>query len=145
MWLHVQGMQYNHNVASCLEAEEQVFDGKGCLPGGAPVPLVFLLLGWGGVALLDTESVKRCVEIIVGGVIVPLHYHCHRAGYLVGVSHNTVEDGVDHAPDIILHVLVIVSSGVDHLCVHLLGQANADVGAASEGARVANRTAQACP
>lgn len=63
LWLCVQGMQDNHDDETCLEAEEKVFDGLICLPGGAPVPLADPLLGWGGLALLDTDSV---------GIIAPL-------------------------------------------------------------------------
>ena len=64
-------------------------------------------------------------------------HHRHRADYLLGVGHNTVEDGVKSAPDVVRRVLVGVVDVVDRLGVCLLGRAQAAVSAELEGAGVA--------
>ena len=66
LWLCVQGLRDYRNDEAHLRAVEQVFDGQRRLPCGAPVPLVVPLLVWGGLVVLDTESVERCG----GGAIV---------------------------------------------------------------------------
>ena len=62
---------------------------------------------------------------------------CHRAGDLVGVGHNTVEDGADRAPDVVLRIFVGAIGVVNCLCVSLLRWDQGAISVESKGAGIA--------
>jgi hypothetical protein len=86
---------------------------------------------WGGLAVSHRENVKRCTGVVVGGVISSLPYHYHRAGDLLGVGYDAVEDGVDCVADVVLRVLVGAIGVVNRLRAHLLCWAQGAIGAES--------------
>ena len=78
------------------------------------------------------SSVAR--GLLLAGLISSLLDHYYRAGDLVGVRHNSVEDGVDRAPDVVLRDLVGAVGVINHLRVSLLCLAQGAISAKSQGA-----------
>jgi hypothetical protein len=80
-----------------------------------------------------TRRVSSVALEIVGGVVAPLPYYYHCARDIVDTGHNTIKDGVDRTPDVVLRILVDAVGVLDHLCVRLLGHAQAAIHRESEG------------
>ena len=75
------------------------------MPKGDPVPPVASFFAWYGLAVSHTESVEYCAWVVVVGVMLSLSNHHHGAGDRVGLRHDVVENGVDHAPTVVVRVL----------------------------------------